>query len=122
MAPTTDGVRLLAVHTPHIGGVLSEYRVDGDRLASRAVASGVSNHVLGQRELDLATWVDSMLVLPAQDRRRLRIFDAAAGWSERPPLSLPFPVSATRALQLDRRSGCALLLDDGTVWRATTPL
>ncbi len=35
MAPTTDGKRLLAVHTPHIGGTLHEYRVDGDRLPSR---------------------------------------------------------------------------------------
>ena len=33
MAPTTDGTRLLAVRTPHIGGVLPEYRVDGDRLS-----------------------------------------------------------------------------------------
>lgn len=120
MAPTTDGTRLLAVHTPHIGGTLFEYRVDGERLASRAVASGLSNHALGQRELDLAAWVDSVLLIPAQDRRRLRIF--LADWSERPPLALPFPVVATRALPMDRGPGCALLLDDGTVWWATTRL
>lgn len=118
MAPTTDGKKLLAVHTPHIGGVLYEYRVEGDRLTSRALVSGASNHVLGRRELDLAVWFDSLLLLPAQDRRRLRMFDAAAGWSERPPLALPFPVIASRALNIDRRPGCALLLDDGTVWWA----
>ncbi len=115
MAPTTDGARLLAVHTPHIGGVLHEYRVDGAELPSRAVVSGVSNHLLGRRELDLGSWVDSHLLLPAQDRRQLRLFDAAAGWSEQPPLDLPAPVVATRALRLDRRPGCVLLLEDGTV-------
>jgi hypothetical protein len=119
MAPTTDGKRLLAVHTPHIGGVLHEYHVEGDQLPSRTVVSGVSNHVLGQRELDLAAWVDSLLLLPAQDRRQLRIFDPAAGWSERSRLALPSPVFATRTLRLDRRPGSALLLEDGTVAWAT---
>ena len=119
MAPTTDGTRLLAVHTPHIGGVLHEYRVEGAELPSRVVISGVSNHVLGQRELDLASWVDSHLLLPAQDRRQLRVFDAAVDWSERSPLDLPAPVVAPRALRLDRRPGCALLLEDRTVAWAT---
>ena len=108
--------------TPHIGGVLHEYHVEGDQLPSRTVVSGVSNHVLGQRELDLAAWVDSLLLLPAQDRRQLRIFDAAAGWSEGSRLALPSPVIATRTLRLDRRPGCALLLEDGTVAWATPAL
>lgn len=116
LAPTTDGKHLLAVHTPHVSGVLYEYQVEGERLSARSVVAGVSNHAFGKREIDLAAWVDSLLLVPAQDRRRLRVFDAQARWSERPSVALPAAVVATRALQLDRRPGCALLLDDGAAW------
>lgn len=116
MAPTTDGQHLLAVHTPHIGGRLHEYQIDGDRLRARSLVGGVTNHVLGTRELDLAAWIGTLLVVPAQDRRHLRVFDAAADWMERAPIALPAPVAATRTLRLDGLDGCAILLDDGTVW------
>jgi hypothetical protein len=115
LAPTTDGKRLLAVHTPHIGGVLHEYRAQGDRLSSHPVVSDVTNHVLGRRELDLAAWVGSVLLLPSQDRRQLRRFDPVAGWSERSRLALPSPVVATRSLRLDGNPGCVLLLEDGSL-------
>ena len=118
LAPTTDGARLLAVHTPHLGGVLHEYRADDDRLPSRIIAAGVSNHALGARELDLAAWVGPLLVLPAQDRRRLRVFDASSAWAEAPPVDLPSPVAETRPLAVDGRAGCVLRLDDGSVWWA----
>lgn len=115
MAPTTDGRRLLAVHTPHIGGVLHEYQAAGDQLTSRALAGGVSNHALGQRELDLAAWVGSLLLIPTQDRRHLRILDPARGWAERSRVTLPSAVVASRALHRDRHPGCALLLEGGSV-------
>ena len=54
LAATTDGRRLLAVHTPHIGGVLHEYAREGSALRARRVADGYSTHALGSRELDLA--------------------------------------------------------------------
>jgi hypothetical protein len=119
MAPVTDGRRLLAVHTPHIGGVLHEYEAGGGELRSRALVSGVCNHSLGQRELDLAAWIGPVLLVPTQDRRAIRVFDLAAGVSERPRLSLPSPVVATRALRLDRGVGCVLLLEDRSVVWAT---
>ena len=115
MAPATDGRRLLAVHTPHIGGVLHEYRAEGDQLTSRALASDVSNHALGQRELDLAAWVGPFLLIPTQDRRHLQTLDPARGWAERSRVALPSAVVASRALHLDRRAGCALLLEGGSV-------
>ena len=119
MAPVTDGRRLLAVHTPHIGGVLHEYEAGGGVLRSRALASGVCNHSLGQRELDLATWIGPVLLVPTQDRRAMRVFEFAAVVSERPRVSLPAPVVASRALRLDRRAGVVLLLDDrSVVWAA----
>ncbi len=121
MAPTTDGTRLLAVHTPHIGGVLHEYRIERKELRALKLASGVSNHVLGRRELDLAAWVDSLFFVPSQDRRELRIFDPAAGWSERTPVVVPSPIVATRRLRVERRAGCVLLLEDGSVAWVTAP-
>jgi len=57
LAPTTDGIRLLAVHTPHIGGVLHRYRADGERLVGDAVAHDVTNHTIGHRDLDVSAWV-----------------------------------------------------------------
>lgn len=122
LAPTTDGRYLLAVHTPHISGVLYEYQAEGDRLSARSVVAGVSNHAFGEREIDLAAWIDSLLLVPAQDRRRLRVFDARARWSERPSIALPTAVVATRTLRIDHRPGCALLLGDGAVWWITANL
>jgi hypothetical protein len=121
LAPTTDGKRLLAVHTPHLGGVLHEYRAQGDLLSSRPLVTGVTNHVLGRRELDLAVWVGSVLLVPSQDRRQFRRFDAAAGWSERSGLALPTPVVATHPLRLDGHPGCVLLLEGGSLAWAAAP-
>jgi hypothetical protein len=113
MAPSTDGTRVLAVHTPHIGGVLHEYRVDGTRLASRAVAHNVSTHRIGSRELDLAVWLGPHLVLPQQDGLALRVLDANAAWFEVATVALPDRVAMTAGLPGGQ--GVAALLDDGRV-------
>ena len=113
MAPTTDGTRLLAVHTPHIGGVLHDYRIDGSRLIGRAVASNVSTHRIGSRELDLAVWLGPHLVLPQQNGMALRVLDASAAWAEVASVTLPERVAMTVALP--HRQAVAALLDDGRV-------
>jgi hypothetical protein len=114
MAPSTDGQRVLAVHTPHIGGVLHEYRVEGQRLVGRAVAHNVSTHRIGSRELDLALWLGPRLVLPQQDGLAVRVLDAAAGWAEVASVALPGRVTMTAALPGGQ--GVAALLDDGRVF------
>ena len=119
MAPTTDGTRLLAVHTPHIGGVLHEYRQDGSRLIGRAVAQGVSTHRIGSRELDLAVWLGPRLVLPQQNGLGLRVLDANAAWSEVASVTLPERVAMTAALP--HGGGVAVLLDDGRVLGLAQP-
>jgi hypothetical protein len=113
MAPSTDGKRLLAVHTPHIGGVLHEYRVEGQRLVGRAVAHNVSTHRIGSRELDLALWLGPLLALPQQNGLALRVLDAAAAWAEVATIALPARVAMTAALPGGQ--GVAALLDDGRV-------
>jgi len=114
MAPSTDGTRLLAVHTPHIGGVLHEYRVDGNRLVGRAVAHNISTHRIGSRELDLAVWLGPRLVLPEQNGLALRVLDANAAWAEVATIALPARVAMTAALPGGQ--GVAALLDDGRVF------
>lgn len=118
MAATTDGTRLLAVHTPHIGGVLNEYAVEGAKLRGRPIATGFSTHALGSRELDLAVWTGGALVMPDQDRRALNVV-AVASWSRRSVYGLDQPVIATRAWRFGDRPGVAALLEDGrVVWVA----
>ena len=104
---------MLAAHTPHIGGVLHEYRIDGQRLVGRAVAHNVSTHRIGSRELDLAVWLGPLLMLPQQNGLALRVLDAGAAWAEGALLHWPARVAMTAALPGGQ--GVAVLLDDGRV-------
>ncbi|MDP3084092.1 MAG: hypothetical protein Q8N44_10435, partial [Rubrivivax sp.] len=123
LSATTDGSRLLAVHTPHIGGVLTRYRDDGTRLLGETLGRGVSNHVLGRRELDISAWIGALLVLPSQDRRQLQVWsaDVVAGASAAQALTLPAPVAALRRWTRDGQAGVAALLDDGSLAWAAVP-
>lgn len=104
LAPTTDGRHILAVHTPHIGGVLYVYRQDGQRLSRRRLLADVSTHAIGSRETDLAVWLKGRLLLPSQDRRMLRLVSPDQDWADQGALPLPARVVQTAALA------------DGSVW------
>lgn len=77
-----DG-RAYAVHTPHLGGPLVRYRLVGARdavtLRTDAFALGVTNHVIGSRNLDLGALLPAtaagldLLALPSRDLRTLRV-------------------------------------------------
>ncbi len=113
LAPTTDGRQIAAVHTPHIGGVLHSYRVDGPRLLRQRHGADVSTHHLGSRETDLAVWLQGRLLLPSQDGRVLRLVDPARDWADAGELPLPArPVQATASADGTAWAG---LLDDGRV-------
>lgn len=117
MSPSTDGVHLLAVHTPHIGGLLHRYHADAGRLAGQMLVDGVNNHHIGQRELDVTAWQEGFFIVPAQDRRSLRILDISAGVV--PPrevdLGSSAAVVAMQAWTRGGRPGVALALTDGSV-------
>ena len=113
MAPTTDGQHLMAVHTPHIGGDLFAYTLESDRLTRRRVVGDVSTHRIGTRELDMAAWVGSMLVLPSQNGMRLRVLSAADGWQERASIALPAQVVMT--VRLPGEGAMAVLMVGGAV-------
>lgn len=113
LAPSTDGRTMVAVHTPHIGGVLHVYQAASQRLTRRRLLDDVSTHRIGSRELDLSVWWRGLLVLPSQDGRRLRVLDTTANWTELNAVSLPGHLSMVTALP--GTSGLATLLDDGSV-------
>lgn len=115
LAPSTDGERLLAVHAPHIGGVLHRYRADGGRLAGDAMAHEVTNHAIGQRNLDVWSWVGSRWVVPAQDRRALHVFDLGGATGQPREVPLGQPATALQRWRRGGRVGIALLLQDGSV-------
>lgn len=68
---------LIAVRTPHIGGVVEAYRLEGDRLERVASAPGYSSHQLGSANLDMALLADAdgdgrlEVVVPTQDMTML---------------------------------------------------
>jgi hypothetical protein len=119
LSPTTDGRHLAAVHTPHIGGVLHVYQVDGERLTRRRLHGDVSTHRIGTREIDLAAWLQGLLMLPSQDGRQLRLLNPAADWTELKAVALPRRATQTAALH--DAAAFVVLLDNGEVVLAVAP-
>jgi hypothetical protein len=66
---------LYAVHTPHIGGVLHRYRAAGSGLSAERVATGLTNHRIGTRDLDTTARIDRWLLVPTQDWQQLAVVD-----------------------------------------------
>ena len=99
------------MHTPHTGGVLHDHRIEGNRLVGRAVAQNVSTYRIGSRELSLAAWLGSRLVLPQQNGLALRVSNASSAWTEVASIALLYRVAMTVALPGGQ--GVAALLDDG---------
>lgn len=83
---TGEGRPLIAaVVTPHIAGSLRLYRLQGGALVEVARLDGVTNHVIGSRDLDLARITDidgdgrPEIVIPSQDRMSLTAVSFAGG-------------------------------------------
>lgn len=116
LAPTTDGHRIAAVHTPHIGGVLHVYRHEGQALARRRVLGDVSTHAIGSRETDLAVWLQGRLLLPSQDGSTLRLVNPDQDGADEG--ALPLPARLVQATALPDGAAWAGLLADGRVLQA----
>ena len=113
LSPMTDGRRLLAVHTPHIGGVLHEYLQEGSRLRADRLLGDVSNHRIGSRQLDMSAWQGGRLLIPDQSGQRLLLLDAASGWRLAGEHRLASRVKSMVGLGESGR--VAVLMDDGSV-------
>ncbi len=113
LAPITDGRRWLAVHTPHIGGVLHVYRQEGARLIARRLHGDVSNHRMGSRLLNISSWLGQRLLIPDQSGRRLLVMDAAADW--RITAEHRFETRVAALVGLGTAERVAVLMEDGSV-------
>lgn len=115
LAPSTDGQHMMAVHTPHIGGVLHVYRLQPPGLVWRRLVGDVSTHAIGSRETDLAVWWQGRLWLPSQDGRQLRHLNPGQDWADEG--SLPLPARLVQATTAADGSAWVGLLADGRVLR-----
>lgn len=104
---------IAAVHTPHIGGLLTLYRYAPPHLAALGQAGGVSNHRMGSAEQRLSTVLPTrdgpVVVVPGQDFSRLSFlrWDGRGGWK---PAAAPLALEAEVARVLpDGRAACVEL-------------
>jgi len=122
-----DGrTEIAVVRTPHIGGILILYRIEGERLVEIARRPGYSTHAIGSTVLGMAAVLDldgdgaDDILLPDQTRRELLAVGYAGGtfrsiWkaSNRDPI-----VTAVVAADVDGTGGRDVVygLADGSVW------
>lgn len=91
---------LIYVETPHIGGKLRVWEIDGNRLQHKDTRPGVSNHAIGSTAIGLHALLDidgdglNDIVVPDQPRTSLIAFSLAGGrLREIARLSLPGTVA-----------------------------
>ena len=75
-----DGeIEIIDVRTPHLGGTVEYFRLDGARLERIATQTGYTSHQIGSRNLDLGIVADATgdgmlnVVVPTNDRQMLGI-------------------------------------------------
>jgi hypothetical protein len=115
-------IEIIAVRTPHIGGVVEAYRLRGDRFKRVAQIEGYSSHVIGSPNLDMALLVDAdadrqlEVVVPTQAMTELAILDRTAeGFEEIMRLPLGGRLTTNVAAAIDRHGRLSLAVgtDDG---------
>jgi len=109
---------LWAVHTPHIGGVLHRYTGEGSGLGAQRVLDGITNHRLGDRELDVSARLGRWLLLPSQDWRQLRVVDldaraVVAALDAGSPILQLLPSPGGRSAAVLTRAGLAIFSPPG---------
>jgi hypothetical protein len=68
--PLVGSGEVYAVGTPHIGGVLSRYALQANKLVPSKLFSGISSHSIGSRNLAAGLVVrPGQVILPTQDHR-----------------------------------------------------
>ncbi len=81
IAPVGPGgeVEVIDVRTPHLGGTVEYFQLDGDQLIRVATQTGYTSHQIGSRNLDLGIVADANgdgtlnVVVPTDDRRMLGV-------------------------------------------------
>jgi hypothetical protein len=113
----TGQAMIAAVLTPHLAGSLRLYRLAGGALAEVARIDGVTNHIIGSRDLDLVRIADvdgdgvPDVVLPTLDRRALAAVSFRGGTARMIRRS-PVPERIVAVAGVDR-SVAAVTLESG---------
>ena len=110
---------IIAVLTPHIGGILTIYGVAGDRLVEKGRLGSFSTHRIGSTEIGLSALADvdrdgiMDIVLPAADRRTLKVVTFRGG-RFRELAAFPLPARADGDFRrLADGKGIVVPLEDG---------
>ena len=113
---------IVAVTTPHVGGVLTLYRYRPPSLEPVATMAGFANHRFGRREQQLSAIVTMpgkrpTVIVPAMDVRTLHALQIVDGeWREvASPIALPKRAQRMNALS----SGVCVLMTDGLTTQVT---
>ncbi len=108
-------VEIVAVRTPHIGGVVEAYRLDRGRLVLVASQPGYSSHRLGSAELDMGLLADvdgdgrPEVVVPSQDMGALGVLSRSRdGFAEIGRLELQGTLATNVAATRTADGGLAL--------------
>ena len=113
MSPLVCGDHWLAVHTPHIGGVLHVYQREGAHLQAQRLLPGVSNHRIGSRWLDTSACSGQHLLISDQAGRSLLLIDAAS--EGRVVSEIPVTSRVVGTISLQQPGVFAVLHEDGAV-------
>lgn len=113
---------VVVVRTPHIGGIVQAFELNGARLDLVAESSGFSSHRLGSPNLDMALLADvdadavAEVIVPHQDRRSLAVL-ARRGDRFVPTRTLPLDgelaTNVAAAVGSDGALRLAIGTDDG---------
>ena len=116
---------IASVTTPHIGGVLTLYRYAPPRIEPFAKAMDVSNHQMGDPNLQMHAIAQlpgqrPTVIVPDMSRRALHalrweVIDGKAQWKELADVK-PLPGRVNYLMPLNTASACALL-NDNSWWR-----
>lgn len=118
-----DGeIEVIAVRTPHIGGIVEAYQLHDGRFERVAAIEGYSSHVIGSPNLDMALLADTdadgqlEVIVPTQAMTELAILERTVdGFEERKrlPLDGQLATNVAAAVGRDGRLNLAVVTDDG---------
>ena len=123
-------IEIVDVLTPHIGGIVEFFQLQGDELVMSASLGGYTSHRIGSRNLDMAAAADfdgdgnvELLVADQNNTRLAAIRHTANGAEE--VWSIPLPARLATNLGVvttnDGKIEVAAGLEDGTIliWRTS---